>query len=225
MEISWQYKNKKTKLILFCNGWGMDSTPFEHLASNEYDVCFLYNYRVLPEAFDAEALTKGYAEVILIGWSMGVWVGQKLFQNKSHLFDRTIAINGTLCPINDDYGIPVIVYERTLSDYCETARLKFYRRMCREKTNLKLFLSKQPRRSLDDQQQELLALRETVNCLPASESIYKEILIADSDWVIPSQNQMNFWQDMAVIKISGFHYLFSLWQSWDHLLCYSDYAL
>jgi biotin synthesis protein BioG len=225
MEVSWQHKNNKTNLILFCNGWGMDSTPFEHLASNEYDVCLLHNYSVLPEIFDVETLTAGYAEVILIGWSMGVWAGQKLFKNTSHLFDRIIAINGTLCPINDDYGIPVKVYDRTLSDYGEAARLKFYRRMCREKTNLKLFLSKQPQRSLDDQQQELLALKKMVHCLPASESIYKEILIADSDWVIPSQNQINFWQGMAVTQISGFHYLFSLWQSWDHLLCYSDYAL
>ena len=224
MEVSWLHKNMNTHLILFCNGWGMDSTPFEHLASKEYDVCSLHNYSVIPNEFDIETLTKGYAEVILIGWSMGVWAGQKLFKSKGYLFDRAIAINGTLCPINDDFGIPVMVYERTLLGYGEAARLKFYRRMCREKTNLKLFLSKQPQRTLDDQQRELLSLRNMVDCSPASESIYKEILIADSDWIIPSQNQINFWQDMAVTKISGFHYLFSLWQSWDHLLCYSDYA-
>ena len=106
----------------------------------------------------------------------------------------------------------------------ESARLKFYRRMCREKTNLQLFLANQPRRSLKDQGEELAALKKIVDCIPAEESMYKEIIVSEYDWVVPSANQFEFWQARSVTSVSGFHFLFNLWQSWDHLLDFSDAA-
>ncbi len=222
MESSWLHKNDRKSLILFCNGWGMDGFPFRSMVSVEYDVYMLYDYRQLANCPDVQALAEKYEQIHLISWSMGVWVGQKLFADKRHLFSRTIAINGTLCPIDDRFGIPQEVFNATMVGYCESARLKFYRRMCREKTNLKLFLTKQPRRSVEDQGEELAALKKMVDCLPADESLYKEIIISEYDWIVPSANQFSFWQGKQVTSVSGFHFLFNLWQSWDHLLDFSD---
>lgn len=199
----------------------MDGFPFRSLLSVEYDVYMLYDYRQLAIRPDIEAVAEKYDQVHLVSWSMGVWVGQKLFFDKQYLLHRTIAINGTLCPIDDRFGIPEKVFNATLANYGEAARLKFYKRMCREKKNLTLFLARQPQRSLEEQGEELAALINGVDCLPVNESIYKEIIISEHDLIVPSANQFNYWQGRQVKPVSGFHFLFNLWQSWDQLLDFS----
>ena len=221
METSWLHKRDRESLIVFCNGWGMDGFPFHSLVSVDYDVFMLYDYRLLTNCPDIEELAEKYKRVHLISWSMGVWAGQKLFSDRGHLFGKTIAINGTLCPIDDRFGIPEKVFNATMIGYDESARFKFYRRMCREKTNLKLFLARQPQRSVRDQAEELAALQKMVDCQPADESIYKEVIISEYDWIVPSANQFDFWKGSFITPVSGFHFLFNLWQSWDHLLDFS----
>lgn len=221
MESSWLHKGKHEKLIVFCNGWGMDGCPFYGLASGGYDVWMLYDYRRIggPDGqLPIESVFQDYRQIYLVGWSMGVWVGQKLFADKQHLFHRTIAINGTLCPIDDRYGIPVQVYDATLAGFSEAARLKFYKRMCREKNSLNRFLARQPQRTVQDQADELVAVREMVDCLDAGKSLYREILVSEQDFIIPTANQLNFWQHGSVTRLKGYHFPFYLWQSWDQLL-------
>ncbi len=222
MKGSWLHKAGRKKLILFCNGWGMDGTPFQPLTSSDYDVYMLYDYRDLNLPLPLTTIVHGYGQVTLISWSMGVWVGQKLFSVAAEVFHRCIAINGTLCPIDDKLGIPRKIFAETLSEFDETTRMKFYRRMCREKTNLKMFLARQPQRSPVNQRSELAALQENVDCHSAEQSIYQEIIVAEYDWIVPSANQRQFWSGKQVTKIAGFHFPFYLWQSWDHLLLFAD---
>lgn len=222
MKGSWLHNNDRRELIVFCNGWGMDGNPFRHLASIEYDVYMLYDYRELaPPAEMADMLLR-YEKLHLIGWSVGVWAGQKLFAGQDTVFQRSLAVNGTLCPIHDRYGIPREIFADTLAGFGETARFKFYRRMCREKSNFRSFLAKQPQRSFDDQRQELVAIGGMADCTPAEQALYQHVIVAEYDWIIPSENQLHFWRDGKVALISGFHYLFNLWQSWDHLLSLAD---
>lgn len=225
MKASWLHHNHRQQLILFCNGWGMDGNPFRHLASIDYDVYMLYDYRELTLRQEIVHLLPQYEEIHLIGWSLGVWAGQKLFAGKGDMFGQTLAINGTLCPIHDRYGIPLEIFDETLHGFGDAARYRFYRRMCREKSNLRSFLAKQPQRSLKEQREELSALREMADCTPVEQALYREIIIAEYDWIIPSAHQCNFWQGREVITVQGFHYLFSLWQSWDHLLAFAESSL
>ena len=222
MKASWLHNNDRKDLILFCNGWGMDGNPFRHLASIEYDVYMLYDYRQLALPEEVAQILPRYEEIHLIGWSMGVWAGQKLFAGQQNIFNRTLAVNGTLCPVHDRYGIPIEIFTDTLAGFGEAARFKFYRRMCREKSNFRSFLAKQPQRSLEDQREELAVLRDMADCTPVDQALYRQVLIAEYDWIIPSENQQNFWRDKNVTLISGFHYLFNLWQSWDHLLAFAE---
>ena len=222
MKGSWLHRTAKDQLIVFCNGWGMDGTPFQPLASSDYDVYMLYDYLDLIPPQPLEDIMHGYRQILLISWSMGVWVAQKLFSDSAGLFHRTIAINGTLCPVDDNLGIPQKIFTETLTGFNETTRMKFYRRMCREKTNLKMFLARQPRRSPVEQRNELAALQRKVDCISVEQSIYQEIIIAEYDWVVPSTNQRQFWRGKQTTEIAGFHFLFYLWQSWDHLLLFAD---
>ncbi len=227
MEKAWLHNNDRQNLIIFCNGWGMDGGPLSFLASSDYDVYMLYDYRKLNNIPDIGAIAGKYRQVHLVSWSMGVWIGQKLFSTTAHLLHRTIAINGTLCPIDDRYGIPVRVFDATMAEFNESARAKFYKRMCREKNNLKMFLQHQPQRSLQEQGEELAALREMVDCLPVDESIYREILVSEKDFIMPTVNQLDYWQPMPteqVRPVSGFHFLFGLFSSWEQLLDFAGAA-
>lgn len=221
MQASWLHKKDRNDLIIFCNGWGMDQFPLESLGCSQYDVLALYDYRDLDGAPDPAGLAGQYRHMILIGWSMGVWAGQKLFADKKHLLHRTVAINGTLCPIDDAYGIPVKVLNATLTGFNENTRLKFYKRMCREKQNYRAFLARQPQRSLADQAAELAALQQMVDCRPALQSLYNEIIVSDQDFIVPTLNQLRFWQSHQVTVVAGFHFPFSLWSSWEQLLACS----
>lgn len=224
MQGSWLHRAGREKLIIFCNGWGMDGTPFQLLTSSEYDVYMLYNYVDLIPSQPIKDIVHGYRQVSLVSWSMGVWVGQKLFSDSVDLLHRSIAINGTLCPIDDSLGIPEKIFAETLEGFDETTRMKFYRRMCREKTALKMFLARQPLRSPGDQCRELAALQRGIDCVSADLSIYQKVIIADCDLIVPSANQRQFWLGKETTEIPGFHFPFYLWPSWDQLLVVADSA-
>lgn len=218
MLMEWLHSNKMGQLVVFCNGWGMDRNPIAHLKAINFDVLMLYDYRTLdlPSHFLDEL--KAYHTVHLVGWSMGVWAGQSLFQEMRDRFVRKIAINGTLCPIDDRFGIPRKIFYDTLEVFDLSTRMKFYKRMCRERTNYKFFLSNKPGRDLASQKEELELLAERVGCAGSEGAIFDEIVISDADWVIPTENQKKFWKGFSVRNLQGFHYPFLSWQSWDHLL-------
>ena len=196
----------------------MDDKPFQRLSTANHDVFMLYDYTHFDHSINVDVLVGSYRHITLIGWSMGVWVAQELFSTNKKIFDRTIAINGTLCPVSDTFGIPEKLFDGTISGFGEAGLLKFYRRMCKNKTNLKRFLQNRPERTLENQLNELIALRKNTNCVSSEDSIFDEIIIADNDFIVPSENQHRFWQDHLVKSIKGHHFLFNLWDSWDQLL-------
>jgi biotin synthesis protein BioG len=132
-----------------------------------------------------------------------------------------IAINGTLCPIHDQFGIPVQLYNTTLNQFSQISRLKFYRRMCRSGRAFETFLENQPKRSVENQGRELAALQGHVHCDLADTPIYTKIMIADHDFIVPTVNQKTFWQEHEVLRVKGGHFLFYDWNSWDELIATS----
>jgi len=218
MKSEWLHRRQKERLIIFCNGWGMDANPFLPLGAREYDVLMLFDYRDLELDCNLATLFDSYQSAFLVSWSMGVWVGQQIFQSWSHCLQGAIAINGTLCPIHDQFGIPEQLYDATLEQFNATARLKFYRRMCRDRKVFDTFLGNQPQRSVADQRLELAALQGQVSCQAAEDAIYTHIVIAGQDLVVPTANQLAFWQGRDIRRVEGSHFLFYGWNSWDELM-------
>lgn len=218
MKSAWLHQRRNRCLIIFCNGWGMDANPFLPLGANDYDVLMLFDYNDLTLDEDPELLFQHYQRTYLVSWSMGVWVGQQIFQPWSHRLQGAMAINGTLCPIDDQFGIPGQLYGATLERYSAASRLKFYRRMCRDHQAFDTFLQHQPARSVENQRLELEALQSQVSCQVALEAIYTKVLIADQDLVVPAANQIAFWQGQESLQLKGAHFLFYRWNSWDELM-------
>ncbi len=170
MENLWIYRKGRPNLIVFCNGWGMDERPFRPFLSGQCDVLMLSNYHSLSPVPDLPVLAKDYAAVFLVSWSMGVWVGQRLFSDFRDCFAAAVAINGTLCPIHDTLGIPEEILIATLDNFSEDSRQKMYRRMCRNRDFCTQFQANLPDRSLVSQRQELQALLTMCDCRQTQES-------------------------------------------------------
>lgn len=229
MKSSWLHQGRgRQELIIFCNGWGMDGTPFQPIGAERVDVLMFFDYVDLLPDRELAPLFQRYRAVFLVSWSMGVWAGQQVFAPWSRCLRRALAINGTLCPVHDQFGIPLSVFNATREQFGGAARLKFYRRMCHNGRDsrggnvLETFIANQPQRSLENQARELAALSNTAGRLPVSTSIYSDIVIGEQDLIMPTANQDAFWhghgQGREVRHVEGSHFLFYEWQSWDALL-------
>ena len=112
MKAYWLNKQNNKNLIVFFAGWSFDETPFKLLQCLNNDVLMIYDYNdiEIPQVLNE---LSNYENKILITWSMGVFVAyllKDLFKN----FDKKIAINGTIKPVDNEYRIPVKMFELTL---------------------------------------------------------------------------------------------------------------
>ncbi|MCB2218153.1 alpha/beta fold hydrolase [Desulfofustis glycolicus] len=218
MIVDWCARGAGRDLIVFCNGWGMDRWPLSGLAAEPFDVVVLSDYHLLDEIEQLRAELLRYRRCYLICWSMGVWAGQRLFSRDRDLFTRCIAINGTLQPVNDRFGIPVEIFAATLEEFSSSILERFYRRMCKETGVFTFFHEHRPQRSLASQRRELAVLQSIVSDEAGTPTFYDSVIISGNDLIIPTRNQQAFWQDRRVIEIDGCHYPFSRWQRWSDIL-------
>ncbi len=219
MNAHWLGKSGNSQLIVFCNGWGMDHQPLELMDNSGFDVLVLSDYSRFKLSCDIDELVGGFAKTHLIGWSFGVWAAQVLFAQLKELFDTRIAINGTLKPIDDHYGIPHQFFNATLDNFSEAVLDRFYRRMCRPKQILERFLQHRPARKLADQRLELEMLAQLIKKPDTSPSIFDAAIISSHDLIIPSAHQKAFWQDRCtIVEAEGCHYPFAGWQSWSEVI-------
>ena len=131
MKYKWLNINQNNKVIVFFNGWGMDESVVHHLEFSDYDILMFYDYNNLDTNFDFNSLDK-YKNKSLIAWSMGVMVAT-LFNQK---YTSATAINGTLKPIDNKFGIPQRIYDLTIKGFNEKGAQRFIKSMFNE--NIKL---------------------------------------------------------------------------------------
>lgn len=203
MKYKWLNINQNNKVIVFFNGWGMDESVVYHLDFSDYDVLMFYDYNNLDTNFDFNSLDK-YKNKSLIAWSMGVMVAT-LFNQK---YTSATAINGTLKPIDNKFGIPQKIYDLTIKGFNEKGAQRFIKSMFNE--NIKL---PQISRDIENQKSELSALK---NYTANSNFKYNRIILSDNDKIIPTKNQIAFWRIEP--NISSGHCPFMLFKKWEELL-------
>jgi biotin synthesis protein BioG len=219
MKSFWLVKNNTNKLILFFNGWGMDEQPFSHLSSNEYDVITFYDYSDFSIDEDIISEVNEYDEIVIISFSMGVYVGciaSKQFKEA----DFAIAINGTLNPIDDLYGIPVKNFDFTLKTLSDKNLKDFYRNMFNADEDFESFWTKRPKRDLQNQKDELLVLKNLISENIEYKNIYDLAIISTNDKIFPPSSQKKYWQNTKTISvpIDEGHYPFYNWEEWEDIL-------
>ena len=202
MKYKWLNQKNNYKLIVFFNGWGMDESIVSNLAYEDFDVLMIYDYNSLD--FDIKSLVSVYPAKYLIAWSMGVMIAS--------LYDieyiSKTAINGTLKPIDDTYGIPIRIYNLTIKGFSPIGAKKFIKSMFQETSTLPII-----NRNFENQKLELNALLQYKANMNFK---YDRVIISSGDKIIPTKNQERFWNTKANI-ISG-HCPFNQFSAWGELL-------
>ncbi len=214
MKKLWINRQNAPELLLFFNGWAMDEKPFKQLTvNNELDVLMVYDYTVLEALEDFS----DYKAVHLAAWSLGVFAAAKVLAGVK--FASTLAINGTLKPIDEEEGIAPAIFQGTMDSWSEAGRMKFNRRMCGVKYG-RQFKANFPARSVDEQKAELIALQEQIVNNPAPENIFQQAIIGLGDKIFTRRAQEKHWQNARIPMriIDEPHYFFPALKSWNDIL-------
>lgn len=203
MKYKWLNNKKNTSLILFFNGWGMDEAIISHLDYANYDVIMFYDYNDLETDFDFN-LCSDYKECYVVSWSMGVMIATN-FVNQLNITSST-AINGTLKPIDENFGIHPKIYDLTIKGFNENGRKRFL------KTIFDLSCEIEISRDIENQKQELIAIKN----YQAKNFIYSRVILSDNDKIIPTKSQVAYWGMEP--NISSAHCPFNLFNKWEELL-------
>ena len=204
MEYKWLNQKNNNKIIVFFNGWGMDETIVKHLNPENFDVLMFYNYNYLNSDFVFKSLDK-YHERNLVAWSMGVMTAT-LFDIE---YRHKTAINGTLYPISDKFGIPDKIFNLTIKNFDDSSSQKFIKNMFNDNFQKNIYT----KRSIPELKSELIELQK----FKANPNFnYDRIIISDKDKIIPTKNQVRFWNIEPNLK-SG-HCPFLLFKNWSELL-------
>lgn len=188
MKCHWLNKQNNDKLIVFMAGWSFDWYPFTGTVHGDYDVLFVYDYNSMyvPEDFSQFS---DYREKYLISWSMGVFTAYLL---KSYFvdFDRRIAVNGTVTPVDDNFGIPVNIFKLTLMHAKKGLEGKFYKNLFLTKEEYDIYSGYPVRRPIEDRVSELHALYSLIEKTKIDyEKFYDLAIVCGGDKIIPPKNQ------------------------------------
>jgi biotin synthesis protein BioG len=217
MKSSWLIKSHHPKVILFFGGWGSEPHAFEPVSSGMYDVLMCYDYRELSNPVDVNDLFLNYDEVWLMAWSLGVWVAHEVLNGIDLPFTGTIAVNGTLIPVDEQQGIAPAVFEGTHANLSPINLMKFNRRMFSKEEERKLFEHHACTRSVDELKCELAALKNMI--LPRENSLYQYAIIGDEDKIFLPLNQLRYWDlGVKIVHRNVPHFPFFEAGTWENLM-------
>lgn len=199
----------------------MDYNLFREIDCGDFDVLMFYDYSSLD--IDGATLEQinGYGQKFLITWSMGTWMGAKVFQNFT--FNFSLAIAGTLKPVDDNFGIIEKDYQNTIDYFGNIAKVKFFKRMWNNYPIPEKFRLHKTTRNNQGQLDELLFLRSVSQANSMPEFKFDRVVLMMNDIITPTSNQINFWktQDSKTIELEGPHFPFYKWESWLELLSFA----
>ena len=170
-------------------GWSFDYSPFYTLDAGEYDILFVYDYNEINIPSEIEKI-KNYKNKILIAWSMGVFASYKL-KDIFKSFDKKIAINGTITPVDNNYGIPIKAFELTLKYAQKTLEGKFYKNLFYTDKEYDLYKKYPICRTIENRVSELVNLYENIIKSDFEyEKFFDYAIVSKYDKIIPPNNQI-----------------------------------
>ncbi len=206
-----------TELLIIFAGWGMDETVFGHLSAGNQDVLYCFDYTE-PGELAWPDLTAKYRRISLLAWSFGVFAAGCCCAGRS--FERALAVNGTLIPVDDRFGITEAVFQATLGNWSETVRHKFFRRMNDDQMTNRFFSAHPPRRTLESQRLELESLAAQAAGRRPPANCFDTVLIGRRDRIFPPRAQHCAWdREPAVRQIEADlpHYPFAVFDNYREI--------
>lgn len=199
MRVEFIKKQGSTRLLLIFSGWGTDARPFRSLTASGYDIAVVYDYRDMD--FESEVSPVDYEEVCVLAWSFGVPAAAWFLKRHPELpRTATVAVNGTLYPVDDRLGIPRAVFDGTLDGLSAATLRKFDRRMCGSSAVLAEYDKVHPQRDPEGLADELRAID---SLMPADDMAleFDTVYVGDTDRIIPTENQIEAWTGHPDVRI------------------------
>lgn len=183
-------------LLLFFTGWGMDEQPFLSEDPFPSDCLLCYNYNT-PD-FDY-SLLNSYTSIRLLAWSMGIWQASMTLADYTDVpIVDSLALNGTVFPIDEQCGITPDIAYGTYKGLTETSLNKFRRRMCGTSTAYSTFMTHVPKRNVSDLQAELYAIITRSTEYPAPHFQWRKAYIGTNDRIFLPNNQQTAWDKSGI---------------------------
>jgi biotin synthesis protein BioG len=216
-------REKNDQLVVIFGSWGTDENVFTPLCHDDFDFILFYNYSsdealVLPEM-------KLYKKITVIGWSLGVWAAEYLFPKTGIIPDIAIAVNGTPVPADNQYGIPLNVFEGTLNNLTEENMEKFYLRMFGDKKTYELNKDRVPHRSIKSLNDELRWLYNRIMEQKEPGFKWDYAVTSEIDRVFPSENVNSYWEkekNTKHIVLPLPHYFFHEWNTYTDFISFTE---
>jgi malonyl-ACP O-methyltransferase BioC len=220
MNSGWVTNDGNPRVIAIFAGWAAGFEMFAHLSRPGYDIIVFWDYR--DESFDSAVLSV-YEEIFLIGWSMGVMEAERLLQGSTLPIVGGIAVNGTPTPVDDRYGIPIRIFEGTLSAMNPRNLSKFYRRMCANSSQAAELTPLLPCRPIDQLIDELRLIGERAATHRPVPGMWSRAVIGECDAIFPKDSQVASWKDIDILVLNGVGH----WPDWQKILnsCVVDKSL
>jgi biotin synthesis protein BioG len=190
MNTYWLNKANNDNLIVFFAGWSFDYNPFLNLETKNNDVLMIYDYNEVEIPQVLQELNN-YKRKTLITWSMGVFISY-LLKDLFSDFDKKFAINGTITPVDDDFGIPKKMFELTLKHVQKGLEGKFYQNIFKTEEEYKKYETCQVQRSIENRVTELENLYSLIKIKNGIdyEKFYDFAIVSEFDKIIPPKNQL-----------------------------------
>lgn len=219
MDIEWITTPGASEALLFFNGFGMDTAPFQFLKTEGLDLVYCGNYKNLDLSADLCDRLSAYSRVSVAAYSLGVWAWGALQKDLPPITGKRVMIGGTGCPIHPRLGIPAPVFSGTLKNFDEVGRQKFFENVAGDAPTWEILQKGMPLRSLENQRQELQALWERLSEGEDSAPHADHVFVGQKDRIFPAANQKRYWEGKAPLTLleSG-HFPFPLWKTWKEIL-------
>ena len=162
MQYHWLNKQNNDELIIFFTGWSFDYLPFEFLNFKNTDVIIFYDYNFIDNFKNFE---NNYKNIYLIAWSMGVYIAYML-KDKLPEFNKKIAINGTVFPVDNEFGIPEKPFLLTLKHAKTGLEGKFYQNIFDKTEEFEKYKLTSVTRTIDNRVEELKNLYNKIQNSP-----------------------------------------------------------
>lgn len=220
MKSCWLNNQNNENLIVFFAGWSFDEKPFKFLQCNNYDVLFIYDYNNFEIPEELKNINQ-YKHKFLITWSMGVFVAnllKDLFTN----FEYKMAINGTISPVDNEFGIPVKMFELTLKHAKIGLEGKFYKNVFLTEEEFQKYEKTPVERTIENRVSELENLYSEIKEQKeiTAKEFYYFAIVSEFDKIIPPKNQIASHNKNAVkvLNVPYGHFPFYHYSSWDEIL-------
>lgn len=201
--------NESGRLILLFPGWSCGRELYDDFCFKGWDVAVVEDYSDFH--LDASPLS-GYSTVYLFAWSLGVFMAE--ISGIASLVTGAFALNGTLTPADDSFGIPREIFIGTAENLSPRNLQKFRKRMAGDSATYRETFAR------DFSEEEtafwkgiLFKILDVQAAVDSPALPWSKVFLSENDAIFPFENMKRHWEHIGenlnceIIVLEEGHYV------------------